>query len=400
MKIYPYIFILSITILIACQKEEGAISTTFDRSISRTLFNQNEVRLYDFVTTDDQSIVVAYNGMDSLDMLDDGIIDSTIIYVQKINNFGEMIWTKKYPTGKPSKVFDIIHAMDGGFFLLGSFNIHVDQTAFDKSILLFKLDSAGELIWQKKIGTGMHGQGYEMVERSNGNIAVIGIKTFLELREFDQEGNLISRNFIPNEIRDYSKPSGLCLGNDETIVVCGNGMIAYQEGLPIWEFEYSKDDPDFRSGISSVCSIEEAQGGGYLGFGYRVALRADPSYQHIDHLLVRVDNNGNVLWEKTFDGSDQDFGYDINPTVDGNFIAIGKTSVFGPGKGYIPIYKFDVEGNILSSKQITGAAEYTAMEPSSVRQIDENHVVLMYVESKLWDPQNISEIKISKVEMD
>jgi hypothetical protein len=69
-----------------------------------------------------------------------------------------------------------------------------------------------------------------------------------------------------------------------------------------------------------------------------------------DAYIVKTDKDGNVIWQKTFGGSDWDFAYSINKTSDGNLIICGTTYSFGHGGKDGFILKMDYAGNIIWSK--------------------------------------------------
>ncbi|MBN1212727.1 MAG: hypothetical protein JXA92_09135, partial [candidate division Zixibacteria bacterium] len=66
--------------------------------------------------------------------------------------------------------------------------------------------------------------------------------------------------------------------------------------------------------------------------GY-VALGSTYSYGTGDHdiYLLKLDSLGDTLWTRTFGGSGTDYGYDIQSTVDGGFVIVGKTRSYGAG---------------------------------------------------------------------
>lgn len=69
-----------------------------------------------------------------------------------------------------------------------------------------------------------------------------------------------------------------------------------------------------------------------------------------DAYMIRVDKNGNLLWQKTFGGIDWDFAYSVNKTSDGNLIICGSTFSFGRGGKDAFILKMDYSGTFLWNK--------------------------------------------------
>ena len=95
--------------------------------------------------------------------------------------------------------------------------------------------------------------------------------------------------------------------------------------------------------------IQETSDGGYVIVG---TLEYEDSV-NCDVYLIKLDSNGNMVWNKTFGGKRRDFGDSIYPTSDGGFIITGGTYSFSP----IPdlytslwLIKIDDEGNELWNK--------------------------------------------------
>jgi hypothetical protein len=74
-----------------------------------------------------------------------------------------------------------------------------------------------------------------------------------------------------------------------------------------------------------------------------------------DIYVVRTDRKGNLLWQKTFGGSNEDGASSVLETVDGGFIIAGETMSFGSGDYDVLVIKIDAEGNLLWTNTIGGA---------------------------------------------
>jgi hypothetical protein len=73
-----------------------------------------------------------------------------------------------------------------------------------------------------------------------------------------------------------------------------------------------------------------------------------------DIYLVKIDKNGNLLWQKNYGGSDWDFGNSLQKTSDGGFIIAGTTYSFGRGDADGYIIKTDALGNVTWTKTYGG----------------------------------------------
>ncbi len=83
------------------------------------------------------------------------------------------------------------------------------------------------------------------------------------------------------------------------------------------------------------------------------------SYGAADIYALKIDTNGTVVWEKTYGGNNDDFGYGVKVTGDGGFVIIGTTRSFGDENGDLYLLKIDPQGEMLWQKIYGGSgADY------------------------------------------
>ena len=73
-----------------------------------------------------------------------------------------------------------------------------------------------------------------------------------------------------------------------------------------------------------------------------------------DAWLLKLDNAGHVLWNRTYGGTGGDWCYGIMPTADGNYVMAGATSSTGNGGFDIWVVKVNGNGDLLWSKTYGG----------------------------------------------
>jgi hypothetical protein len=113
---------------------------------------------------------------------------------------------------------------------------------------------------------------------------------------------------------------------------------------------------------------EKTFGGRYSEYGYSVQQTLDGDFiiagstasygaGGADVYLIKTDGSGNLVWENTFGGGDDDIGYSVQQTIDGGYIIAGHTESFGAGSSDVYLIKTDANGDELWSNIFGGTAD-------------------------------------------
>jgi uncharacterized membrane protein YgcG len=101
-------------------------------------------------------------------------------------------------------------------------------------------------------------------------------------------------------------------GNSDFLVLKLDGS-----GNILWQKTF-----DLGGALDVVRVAHATADGGYVVVGITQSLPGGGSW------IIRLDSNGNILWQNTFDGPDDDQLMDIRENLDGSFIAVGWTWSF------------------------------------------------------------------------
>jgi len=121
--------------------------------------------------------------------------------------------------------------------------------------------------------------------------------------------------------------------------------------------------------------IRQTSDKGYIIFGYTNSFGAGG----YDLYLIKMDSLYNKEWEKTYGGSDWDFGNCAEQTTDGGYILCGSTYSFGKGEQDYFLVKTDVNGDTLWTKTYGGTNEDIAK--SVIQTSDGGFILTGYTKS-------------------
>ncbi len=101
--------------------------------------------------------------------------------------------------------------------------------------------------------------------------------------------------------------------------------------------------------------------GGYAGTrtadGGCLVLGSTYSFGAGDHdfYLLCMDSLGDTLWSQTYGGAGADQGYDLCPSGDGGYYAVGSTRSYGAGENDVYLLKIDFVGGLIWSRTYGGS---------------------------------------------
>lgn len=133
--------------------------------------------------------------------------------------------------------------------------------------------------------------------------------------------------------------------------------------------------------IDDAYSVQQTADGGYVVVGNSNSNNGDVTGNHnsIDYWIVKLDGGGNIQWQKSLGGTNSDLAYHVQQTSDGGYIVAGFTGsndgdVSGNhGSNDAWIVKLDIVGNIQWQKCFGGTNQDYAQ---SIEQTTDGGYVL------------------------
>jgi hypothetical protein len=147
------------------------------------------------------------------------------------------------------------------------------------------------------------------------------------------------------------------VGTSFSPIICGNTYLTNTSNIK--EKKLLKDPPTemwnktFGGFLDEAgASVKQTNDGGYIITGKKIT----SEFTKEDVLLLKTDSNGNEIWSTTFGGSDVDFGWEVLEANDGGFVIIGTITSFGFQYGDIWLIKTNNNGVMIWNRTFGGTA--------------------------------------------
>ena len=277
------------------------------------------------------------------------LLSLTSCYHTRPNYQGEIVWEKTFGGEENDQGYCIIETHDGGYAITGSTE---SKGNGKKDSWVLRLDKNGELIWEKTFGGDENDQGNSIIETSDDGYAITGSteskgngKQDLWVLKLDRDGELQWEKTFGGEENDQGK---IILQKDNKhFIVAGwtesHGIIFAdywlleidQTGQLIWDKTYGGDD------IDKINALTIDRDNNLLALGITWSMGTGGK----DAWVVKLDPEGNLVWEKLLGGNQDDELYQIISDKDDYFL-IGYSYSKGAGGKDAWLVKLDDNGDL------------------------------------------------------
>lgn len=223
------------------------------------------------------------------------------MWIMKIDTNGEIEWQKTIGGNAADDLHSIELTPDGGYIATGESisNISGDKTENSRGSYDFwivKLDASGNIEWDKTLG-GTESEGIPKIRVINDGYYICGYST---------------SNISGEKTED-------AIGEEDywLLRLDNSGNISWQKTIG-------------GSGSDYIESISETTDGGCVIGGSSNSnisgSKTENSFGNYDYWVVKIDSSGNIEWDKTFGGTSGDKLHALIQTSDNGYLLAGESS--------------------------------------------------------------------------
>ena len=291
-------------------------------------------------------------------------------WIVKLDGNGKKQWQHCYGGTGEDRAYSIIQTTDGGYAFAGytgSIDGDVKGGHGYEDYWIVKLDPSGTIEWQKCLGGSQSDYATSIIQTSDKGYAITG--------ESDSHDGDVTNN------HNIGGPS-----SDVWVVkLDAAGSIQWQRCFGGNWTDESKQIIETSDGGYAIAALTYSSDGDVTGFH-------PPTPPAMwDVWILRLDGNGNLLWEKCFGGTGSEEGMSLVQTADGGFVFTGciessdgdAANRVHYGEDEIWLVKIDSSG-IIEWKKILGGS-HVDFANRVIHTFDNGYALIGWTESNDHD---------------
>jgi uncharacterized delta-60 repeat protein len=275
-----------------------------------------------------------------------------------LNPQNRCTWERTFGGPLPDKAYDLAALSDGGVVAVGHTRA---LKGVGHDVLVIRIDRQGQVVWSRTFGGVNEDHAYGVVTSGNEDIIVAGYTRSKSYGKGDcwvcrinLDGTLIWERLYGGPLDDRART--ITATNDGGVVVAGftqskgapDGdawVIKIDEkGQMVWEQTFGRNGDD---GIFQIKALSDGSlfAAGYSDFGGSIGF---------DLRVLKITQNGRLIWEQSFGKSVFDAGTAIEPISDGGCVVAGITSEEGYQNDQAWIMRLDPNGELIWQRILGG----------------------------------------------
>lgn len=268
---------------------------------------------------------------------------------------GDILWQKTYGQNSWDSPGAIAALPEGGFIVWAAASDEEGKI----NLWVFKVDLSGNLILEKQYRLGDYDHITAAAVTKTGEYLAAGqsfsFDTFTWTPiaiKLDSRGSILwIKKYITGSTNDYI--TSINILEDGDILFSGYNsadgwlMKTGSRGDVLWQKSYNTNNED------SITSVQITDDRGFLVTGTMKITGSIKDNHQI--LLLKLDSQGNIMWNKTYGGAKSTMAEVLIETTDRGFLLGGTTDWFGQGAADWLLLKLNSTGEIIWQKTVGGS---------------------------------------------
>jgi hypothetical protein len=270
------------------------------------------------------------------------------------------VWSRHYGGAFNEGGFACVPTPDSGYLAVGS---TYSFGSGDHDIYVIRLDSLGDTLWSRTFGGAAADFGRDVQVMPDGGCMVVGStlswgagKEDLCLVRISPSGDLVWSKTYGGVNSDEGW--SIRWTSDSNFIICGTTSSSGAGYSDLWLLKVSQQG-------DSIWSRTFGGPGGESGIAVRetfdgfIAVGATGSFGegYSSIYAVKVSRAGDSVWAKAFGGPKADIGYSVEVAKDGDYMIVGATASYGLGYYDAYVVKVSPFGDVVWEKTYGGVKD-------------------------------------------
>jgi len=319
----------------------------------------------------------------------------------KTNAVGDTLWSRTYGGAGYENCYSSQQTTDGGYVLAGFTGTFA---AGSRDFWLVKTNANGDSLWSRTYGGSESDECYSVQQTDDGGYVLAGYTDSFDFGSSDFW--LVKTNAVGDSLwsRKYGGNHADECHSVQQTTDGGYVLAGYTASFGAGSFDFwlvkTNADGDMLwtrtfggSNLDDCKSIQQTSDGGYVLAGYTGSYGAG----NVDFWLVKTDANGDSLWSHTYGDFETEVCYSVVETADSGFVLVGNTNSIGAGDDDIWAVKTTSTGIPVWSRTYGGIEKDRA---AAVSNTDDGGVVIAGYSQSFGDgSSDFFAIKVGPVEI-
>lgn len=272
----------------------------------------------------------------------------TVGWALMLDHNGNAVWNKTFLQGSGTELRCALN-LTSGFLLVGNEFL----SSGDINGYVAKIDSQGNLVWNKTLGGNGTNELYSAFAAPNGFVLMGlssqngGAQSKAWIVKIGTDGNLVWSKTYDFAAETVATTGVLAPDGDYMV-----GGYADTRGINGYDFLLLKIDPNGNliwNQTYGATGSQEATAMTESSDGYVMVGNTQSPGGNMHAWVVKVDLNGTLLWARTVGGRDADSPSYVAPSEYGGYLVAGFTFSFGAGNRDFWLFKITDSGQVLWS---------------------------------------------------